>query len=318
MSKAAAVLVALFASAGLVAVSAQAAPLSPIPASPIQETDYPFPFPVQWLVAGVQISVTGVAWGPANSPEMISRSSAPVTTRWDGRGIPEKPSYLPGTYALAIRLQGTAPMVEPGLSVGSGLVLVRDVNGDYQIPMHLTPEGFVAPTGVFGRADLSFLGSSSRTIEAWDIFPVSPEQKAFLFQRTVGRYQPNPEQSDTSFRVLIEKSGIRLVPIMQPEQYACGDFSRDFTGTIGSNIAFRVQLTGKNKNLSGTEEYARTGKTLWLVGKMDTFGNILLHEEYPQGHVTGIFTGQLSASCKQVSGYFSKPDGSELLPFELH
>lgn len=203
MTKAMAVLVALFASIALAPVSAQAGP----PSQP-QEKDFAFPYPVQWRADCYEnfecpeISVSGVAWGPANSPEMISR----------GRGaffFAEKPFSVAGSpYALAIRLQTTLPSKNPTDAGGSGLLLVRDVRGDYQMPLQLTPEGFVHYTGSPGVSDLRST-KGSRTSEDWEFFPVSPQQREFLFQAFPESI--DPIHPGASFQVLIGKSGIKVV-----------------------------------------------------------------------------------------------------------
>ena len=82
-----------------------------------------------------------------------------------------------------------------------------------------------------------------------------------------------------------------------------------------SNI--RVQLAREGETLSGTEQYERIGETLWLQGSADSLDNFSIEERSPKDRVTGVFKGKFSQGCKVVSGYFSKPDGSWLQPFEL-
>jgi len=76
-------------------------------------------------------------------------------------------------------------------------------------------------------------------------------------------------------------------------------------------------LVGKNTTLSGTEQYQRIGKTLWLRGSIDSLGNFVLEERYPEDQITGSFKGKFSDGCQVMQGYFSKPDGSRLQSFEL-
>jgi len=59
------------------------------------------------------------------------------------------------------------------------------------------------------------------------------------------------------------------------------------------------------------------GKTLWFKGKVDSLGNFKLNEYYPENQLMGILDGKFSQDYRQMSGYFSKPDGSGLEPFEL-
>lgn len=301
MSKISTVLLALF----ILATSGLAA--SP---SKILEKKFVFPFPVQWRVGYWEVSVAGVAWGPANSPEMISKGHEEPAT--------DKPFSLPDRpYALAIKLRGVSPNPVWDTSAGSsGLLLIKDISGDYQVPLELTPAGFVHYSGRPAVYDLAF--NRTKITEFWDFFPVSPRQKRFLFQSFVlNTFQYNRGRPMASFRVLIRNNGLELVNLTSPSQNACTSFTRKFSGTIGSGIAVKLQLTVKGKELSGTEQYAKVGKTLWLTGHVDSFGNFILHEQYPKGHVTGIFKGRFTVSCHLVTGYFSKPDGSELLPFRF-
>ena len=46
---------------------------SNVTASNIVEKKFPFPSPLQWKQGKAEISLIALAWGPANSPEMISR-----------------------------------------------------------------------------------------------------------------------------------------------------------------------------------------------------------------------------------------------------
>ncbi len=64
-------------------------------ASNIAEKKFPFPSPLQWKSGKAEISLIALAWGPANSPEMISK------------GREKQPREQPGffsdrTYAIAL------------------------------------------------------------------------------------------------------------------------------------------------------------------------------------------------------------------------
>jgi hypothetical protein len=54
-----------------------------------------------------------------------------------------------------------------------------------------------------------------------------------------------------------------------------------------------------------------------LRGSIDGLGNFVLEERYPEDQITGIFKGKFSDGCQMMQGYFSKPDGLRLQPFEL-
>jgi hypothetical protein len=53
------------------------------------------------------------------------------------------------------------------------------------------------------------------------------------------------------------------------------------------------------------------------VGKIDSLGNFELKEFYPKDNVTGLLRGKFSLDYRVMTGYFSKPDGSRLEPFEF-
>src|SRR5437899_12326857 len=86
----------------------------------------------------------------------------------------------------------------------------------------------------------------------------------------------------------------------------------------GPDSKVTLHLQQKGATLSGAQQYVRIGRTLWLRGQVDSFGNFALEERYPENRLTGIFKGKFSERCQTMTGYFSKPDGSRLLPFEFH
>jgi hypothetical protein len=96
----------------------------------------------------------------------------------------------------------------------------------------------------------------------------------------------------------------------------CSDFTKTFSGAIGPDAQASLELTAKGTTLSGTEQYV--GNTLWLEGRVDSLGNFVIEERYPKDRLTGTFKGKFSTGCRSMSGYFSKPDRSRLLPFEFH
>lgn len=272
----------------------------------ILEKKFSFPWPVQWK-SGSSITLLELAWGPANSPEMIRKGNeTDVNSRQEAKFFPDRP------YAIALRLRA-----EVGHPLGSGIVsiiapnrlfLIKNVAGDVEFPMELTRLGFL-PTG---GANLSI--HRSGVTEVWEFFPVSPRQKEFLFQVFLPR---GAGRAVLSFTVLVRHNTLVLANVTPHTRPACPNFTKDFTGTIGANIGANLRLTKRGTRLFGTEQYARVGKTLWLEGAIDFLGEFRLQERYPRDHVTGIFRGRFSASCQIMSGYFSKPDGSRLLPFEF-
>lgn len=277
----------------------------------VVEKKFSFPPPVQWRVGQSEVSVVGVAWGPASSLEMISKGHEEPAT--------DKPVFFPDRpYALAVKLRGVSlnPVMNRLVS-SSRLLLIKDVNGDYQMPMELTPKGFVHYSGAPGVYDLVF--DRGNTTEFWDFFPVSPHQQAFLFQSFGSSYmQSGRGRSRTSFRVLIRNNDLELVNVTPGHEGMCTKLSQSFSGTIGSGTTVNLQLAIEGTDLSGTERYTRIGKTLWVSGQVDLFGNFILNEQYPKKRLTGIFKGTFSRGCQSMGGYFSKSDGSGLLPFEFN
>jgi hypothetical protein len=144
------------------------------PASNSLEKKLASPSPIQWKSGDVEISLIGVAWGPADSPEMVSkgRDQTPV----------EKPEFYPDrTYALALGFRAQLATVVSGeMYTSSGLAQIKNVGGDIEVPVQLTHSGFVPFSGSPGVYDVHFNRSS--TTEYWDLFPVSPDQKEFLFE----------------------------------------------------------------------------------------------------------------------------------------
>jgi hypothetical protein len=120
-----------------------------------------------------------------------------------------------------------------------------------------------------------------------------------------------------SFQVVLRNGDIAIVNVSPQPRSTCLDLHSDFAGTVGAGTRVNVHLIEKDASLSGTEQYQRIGKILWLRGAVDSLGNFVLEEDYPENRITGIFKGQFSDGCQMMRGYFSKPDGSRLLPFEF-
>jgi hypothetical protein len=293
-----------------VSMQAQAGP--PEPSSKIVETkvvemNLTFPFPVQWATNGAEISLTHIAWGPANSPEMLSKGR-PKMGREQATFYSDRPYVL----ALGFRARSAGGISEVSYST-SGLVHVEDTDGNIEAPMVLTPEGFVLFSGSPGIYDVHF--DKNMTTEYWDLFPAAPNQKEFLFQ--VFPWNARPNNPRLSFRIVLQGGNIAIVDVSPRPEVSCVGLPSDFAGIVGASTHMKVHLVGKNTTLSGTEQYQRIGKTLWLRGSIDSLGTFVLEERYPEDQITGIFKGKFSDGCQVMKGYFSKPDGSRLQPFEL-
>jgi len=280
------------------------------PASDILTKNLDFPPPVQWTVQNIQVSLIGIAWGPANSPEMISKSREDVHVR--------KPEFYPDrSYVLALDFRAKLPNISSiSMSGQSGLVRIKNVDGDIEPPMQLTPAGFVPFSGSPGIYDLRFKGENST--EYWDLFPSSPDQKEFLFEvLSPTGIGSTPGTAKLSFKIIRKDDNFIIINASPGAESSCLSFTRSFAGTVGANVGVKLQLTRQNAALSGTEQYSRIGTTLWLKGTADSLGNVVIEERYPKDVVTGIFKGSFSQGCRAISGLFSKPDGSRLQPFEV-
>jgi hypothetical protein len=279
----------------------------PEPSSKIVEKNLTFPSPVQWVTGVAEISLLHIAWGPANSPEMLSKGRQ-KTGRVQASFYPDRP------YVLALGFSAKSVVAIPTNSYSSsGLVRVKDTDGDIEVPMVLTPEGFVPSSGSPGNYDVHL--EQNMTTEYWDLFPAAPDQKEFLFQVSAGNARAN--NSRLSFRIVLQGDEIVIVNLSPQQRASCMESGNDFAGTIGASAHVKVHLVGENTTLSGTEQYERIGKTLWLKGRIDGLGNFALEERYPEDQITGILKGKVSDGCQVIKGYFSKPDGSRLQPFEL-
>jgi len=288
-----------------VSMNAQSGP--PEPSSKIVEKNLTFPSPVQWATNGAEISLLHVAWGPANSPEMLSKGRQKMG-REQATFYPDRP------YVLALGFSAKSVAAIPTTSYStSGLVRVKDTDGDIEVPMVLTSDGFVPFSGSPGIYDVHF--EQNMTTEYWDLFPAAPDQKEFLFQVFPGNARAN--NSRLSFRIVLQGNDIAIVNVSPQQRVSCMELGNDFAGTVGASAHVKVHLVGENATLSGTEQYQRIGKTLWLKGSIDGLGNFVLEERYPEDQITGILKGKFSDGCQVIQGYFSKPDGSRLQPFEL-
>lgn len=295
----------------LVALASFAATAWSVTPPGILEKKLSFPPSIQWRTADSEISMISLAWGPANSPEMISKGR-------EARAR-EKPEFFSSrSYVLALGFQAKAPgRASLRGSTCSGLVWVKNIDGELENPSVLTPSGFLAlPTVGCGSFDIDFGGSNPT--EYWDFFPAPPTQTEFLFEV----YPPTgvlaPKKSPAlSFRVLVKENDLEIVNTSPPAKINCPDFTRDYTGTVGSSSEVYLQLTQAGADLSGAHKHLRTGATLMLKGKVDSLGNFALEEQSPENRMMGIFKGRFSDGCRIMNGYFSKPDGSELLPFQF-
>ena len=271
--------------------------------SRVVEKTLAFPSPVQWKLnsdnRNVGVSLTALAWGPAVAPEMIAKGSE--------RDIKEKSEpFSERSYVIALGFQARMPTPLLDMRTRSGLVRIKDVDGNVEPPWDVTSFGLV-------RKDLDIhFARGDVTTQYWDFFPVPPEHKEFLFE------VHSPAQSVLYFRVILRDGDLRVINSTPDLPSACLQFDKSFGGSIGADSVVSLRITRQNAVLSGTEQYAKIGKTLWLTGAVDLLGNFIIEERYPKNRVTGILKGRFDADYQTMSGYFSKPDGSRLQPFEFH
>ncbi|MGD0929263.1 MAG: hypothetical protein ABR902_01305 [Candidatus Korobacteraceae bacterium] len=280
---------------------AQGAAANQGPAKVLEET-FPFPPTVQWKQGDAEFSLVGLAWGPANSPEMAARGH-------DVRGTEAPQFFADRPYVLAMHILGKKGKPNEMLNA-TGVARIKDVAGDTEYPWALTSSGFVHPFG-FAGASAAPLGIDTSP-EFWHFFPASEEQKEFLFQVIW------PQMTSlVSFRVFVKSDKFVVINSSPGADATPLRFTKNFSGTVGAESRVNLQLTADGQQLSGTEQYPRIGKTLWLKGAVDSLGNFELNEYYPKDEVTGIFQGEFTINNRRMSGYFSKPDGSRLQPFDF-
>lgn len=270
--------------------------------SKIIESKLAFPFPVQWnLNAGnsiADISLIGLAWGSAAEPEMLARATA----------HPNQKAVQPSNnaYVIALHLEARLPRPYLDMRTRSGLVRIRDGDGNMDIPSDLTPSGFVP-----NDYDLHF-AVGNVTTQFWDFFPVPQDQKEFLFEVHW------PAQSALYFKVNLNNHELTIVNSTPQPESACLSFEKVFGGSIGADAVVSIQLKRENAVLSGTEQYAKIGEMRWLTGAVDSLGYFTVAERGSEKTLTGILKGRFDAAYQTMSGYFSKPDGSQLERFEFH
>jgi len=263
------------------------------------------------MVGGIEVSLVGIAWGPEDAGEMISKSVEDVRVK--------KPEFYPDRpYVLGLKLHVNMPKVASvGIGAQSGLVLIKNVDGDIQQPMELTSAGFVPFSGSPGVFDIRLNGGNST--EFWDLFPAATSQKEFLFEvLSAVDLSQNAGSTRLSFKIIRKDEDFVIVDTSPNPGTTCRSFAKNFAGTIGARALVRLQLTREGTTISGTEQYWRVGKTLKLQGLVDALGNLKVEERYPEDIVTGILKGKLSNDCGRITGLFSKPDGSSLQPFDFH
>lgn len=267
----------------------------------VVEKRFPFPSPLEWRLRpdnhSAEISLIGVVWGPSSAPEMISKAR---------ELLPNEQAQLATRYSHVIALHFRARIDTPLLSMmtRSGLVRVKDADGNTEWPWDLTSSGLVAQD-----YDIHFT-KGNVTTEYWDFFPVTPDQKEFLFQ------VHTPAERVSYFTVVLNGKDLVVDNATPPTPSACLDFDKTFDGSIGARSVVSMQIQRERTGLSGMGEYV-DGRIVQLTGGVDLLGRFVLQENEPKGQEIGILKGSFNANFQTMTGYFSTPDGSQLQPFEL-
>lgn len=93
-----------------------------------------------------------------------------------------------------------------------------------------------------------------------------------------------------------------------------------FRGTIGEGLGVRAELRREGEGLSGTYFYESVKTEIALRGRVDNQGEFTLEEFDPSGAPTGVFRGRWGADdtgAAELTGNWSRPDGSRSMPFTL-
>jgi hypothetical protein len=91
---------------------------------------------------------------------------------------------------------------------------------------------------------------------------------------------------------------------------------KSFSGAINNRYAIKMSLLIEGTKISGSYYYVKVGKPITLRGSIDNSGKLSLEELDQTGNPTGVFKGRL-ASESEIVGTWSKPDGSDPMPFRV-
>jgi hypothetical protein len=94
------------------------------------------------------------------------------------------------------------------------------------------------------------------------------------------------------------------------------DFSKSFEGNINNDYPIIMTLNKSGNELYGTYLYKKVGQSIKISGKVDANANFTLDEFDNNGNQTGMFVGT-NLNENNISGNWSKPDKSKIMPFTL-
>ncbi len=92
--------------------------------------------------------------------------------------------------------------------------------------------------------------------------------------------------------------------------------SKTYNGYIDGKYEIKMTLTQNDTELSGSYFYTKIGTPLKLKGTIDNLNKFSLNEFNFEGSITGVFVGTINNS--QITGNWSKPDGSKSMTFILN
>jgi hypothetical protein len=96
--------------------------------------------------------------------------------------------------------------------------------------------------------------------------------------------------------------------------------ARSFAGSLGDNLAVEMALGREGDVLSGSYHYVGRKGKLTLEGVVGREGNFSLQEFDENGSQSGVFNGRWGeddTGAAELTGTWTKPDGSGPLPFTL-
>ena len=94
------------------------------------------------------------------------------------------------------------------------------------------------------------------------------------------------------------------------------DFVNTYEGQINNKYDFLMKITSKSGNISGKYFYKKYGKNIEINGTIDKNLNVRISEFDANGNQTGLFKGRMLNENK-IEGTWSKPNGSNAMPFSL-
>jgi hypothetical protein len=99
-------------------------------------------------------------------------------------------------------------------------------------------------------------------------------------------------------------------------------FKVTLVGKIAGKYEIRMRLRRDGESLLGSYSYEKSGQVLNLEGTIDDSGNFTISEEF-RDKKTGVFKGRLTVTAvageqtMRLEGTWSKPDGTNKMPFSL-